>query len=61
MKYVVWTLLVWVPTILLAARVSDFTGGWAGAGLALTLGLPIWVVGVVLMLWSESRGHWSSR
>jgi len=41
MKCIAWTLLVWVPVVVIAARGSDFTGGWSSAAIGLLPGLPI--------------------
>jgi len=57
MKYLVWTLLMWIPLIALAAGTSQLGRG-AIFVLALLLGLPIYLIGLVVMWWRD-MGRWS--
>ena len=64
-KYIVWTLVIWLPIIPLAVLLLSLPSGGsvdsgeAPAFLVFGVGFPIYVVGLALMLlWDRP---WSSR
>jgi hypothetical protein len=61
MKYIVWTLFVWVPVTAVAANISSGAtqlGTGFIVALVLLVGLPIYVIGLVAMWWRD-MGRWS--
>ena len=76
MKYLVWTLFVWVPVIVIAAvahavdtvaSCSNPNGcfvpriGDIAVILLPLVAVPLWVIGLVAVWWWNRTGHPSSR
>ncbi len=70
MKYFVWALMVWVPVSVLAIAMnvgSDCpTYGCFGPSseyvaivLILVFGLPIYLIGLLVLWWWDRMGRWS--
>lgn len=65
MKYVGWTFLMWVTVAVIADHIASAPAAWLSGGtivgLVLVVGLPLYVIGLVVMLWWDNTHHWSSR
>jgi hypothetical protein len=64
MKYLAWTLLVWLPITGLAAGIASQPTDSPQIGTAfivvliVLVGLPIYVIGLIAMWWRD-MGRWS--